>query len=150
MFDKIEKFDVVIGSRYAGGGGVDPQWGLGRRVLSRLANLYSRMVLGLTIRDVTGGYKCFSRSAMEEIAPASLTSRGYIFQVEVNHILHNLGLKVIEVPIMFRPRLKGISKMSPGVALEGLVRVWQLRSKYGADRRRSGSAIKHKGPHDND
>jgi dolichol-phosphate mannosyltransferase len=150
MLDQIKRFDVVIGSRYSSGGGVDPQWGLGRRILSRVANLYSRLVLGATIRDMTGGYKCFSRYALEKIAPESLASRGYIFQVEVNHILYKLGLKVIEVPIIFRPRLTGVSKMSLGVALEGLVRVWRLRSKYGSDRRRSSNILTQRGPHEKD
>ncbi|HZU19950.1 MAG TPA: polyprenol monophosphomannose synthase [Gaiellaceae bacterium] len=123
--------DVVLGSRYVRGGGVR-DWGLVRRVLSRGGCLYARLVLGVPYADLTGGFKCFRRSALLRLDPATLQASGYAFQIETTYRAHRLGLAVREVPIVFRDRELGSSKMSPAIALEALLLVPRLRVRGGA------------------
>jgi dolichol-phosphate mannosyltransferase len=119
-------FDVVIGSRNIPGGGVEG-WGPGRHVISKGGSLYSRFVLGLSVRDLTSGYKAFSRRALESIDLGSVRSNGYSFQIELTYraILH--GMRVKEVPIVFVDRTLGRSKMSRKIFIEAVGMVWKLR-----------------------
>jgi dolichol-phosphate mannosyltransferase len=120
--------DVVIGSRNVPGGGVEG-WGLGRHFLSKGGSLYSRTILGLTVRDLTSGYKAFSRRALEAIDLPSVRSNGYSFQIELTYRAILKGMKVSEVPIVFVDRKVGHSKMSRKVFLEAVAMVWKLRAE---------------------
>lgn len=118
--------DVALGSRYVPGGGVT-DWGLVRRGLSRGGSWYSRRVLGLEVRDLTGGFKCFRREVLEAIDLPTVRSRGYAFQVELTYRSVQRGFRVVEVPIVFRDRQLGTSKMSLRIAVEAMWLVPQLR-----------------------
>jgi dolichol-phosphate mannosyltransferase len=118
--------DLVLGSRYVPGGGVE-NWGLDRVVLSRFGCAYARRVLGVEIRDLTGGFKCFRASALEAIDYPSAGAQGYAFQVELTWRAVQSGLNVVEVPITFRERRHGRSKMSARIAREAVWRVPALR-----------------------
>jgi dolichol-phosphate mannosyltransferase len=118
--------DLVIGSRYvAGGGTVD--WGLGRRLLSRGGSWYARTVLGVPVRDLTGGFKCFRRELLERLGLAELGTAGFGFQIETTYRALQAGARVREVPIVFRDRQAGSSKMSKRIVLEALRQVIALR-----------------------
>jgi dolichol-phosphate mannosyltransferase len=125
--------DLVIGSRYVAGGGVQ-DWGAFRRVLSRGGSLYSAAVLGLPQRDLTGGFKCWRAEALGRIDLDSVGSAGYSFQVELTWRAVRAGLTVVEVPIVFRERTEGRSKMSSAIVVEAAWRVPALRLR--GDRRR--------------
>jgi dolichol-phosphate mannosyltransferase len=118
--------DLVLGSRYVPGGGV-ADWDVVRRVLSRGGCRYARAVLGVDVRDLTGGFKCFTAEALETIEAASARAHGYAFQVELTWRALCRGLRVEEVPITFRERRRGESKMSARIALEAAWRVPALR-----------------------
>jgi dolichol-phosphate mannosyltransferase len=118
--------DVAIGSRNVPGGGI-VGWGLGRRLLSRGGSLYARVVLGVAVRDLTSGYKAFTRRALEQIDVASLRCSGYAFQIETTWRALRRGLRVVEVPIVFVDRRAGRSKLSRGVVLEAVVAVPRMR-----------------------
>ncbi len=117
---------VAIGSRYVPGGRVR-NWGLGRRLLSRGGSLYSRLILGLPLKDVTGGFKCWPRRVLESLDLGRVVSDGYGFQVEMNYRAHRAGCRLVEVPIFFEDRRVGQSKMTLGIGLEALTMVWRLR-----------------------
>ncbi len=118
--------DVVIGSRYVAGGGTR-NWGVGRKLLSRGGSLYARTVLGVKIRDVTAGFICYRRAALEALDLAAIKSNGYSFQIEMKYRALAAGLKVAEVPIVFVDRRVGKSKMSRAIFAEALTMVWKLR-----------------------
>jgi dolichol-phosphate mannosyltransferase len=118
--------DVVIGSRYAPGGGVDG-WSVDRQILSRAGGLYARVVLGSSIRDLTGGFKCFRAEALRAIALDTLAAEGYAFQVETTFLAARAGLRIEEVPIVFRERRAGRSKMSAAIAAEAIWRIPGMR-----------------------
>ena len=118
--------DLALGSRYVHGGGVQ-DWGLLRRLISRGGSLYSQVVLGLPVRDLTGGFKCFAAGTLERIDLASIRSRGYAFQVELTYRALRRGLRVVEVPIVFRDREQGTSKMSWRITVEAIWLVPSLR-----------------------
>ncbi|HEY8431482.1 MAG TPA: polyprenol monophosphomannose synthase [Sandaracinaceae bacterium] len=118
--------DLVIGSRNIPGGGVRG-WGLGRHVLSKGGSLYSRTILGLSIRDLTSGYKAWSRRALEAIDLGAVRSEGYSFQIEMTWRALRRGFRVVEVPIVFVDRRAGKSKMSRKIFLEAVAMVWKLR-----------------------
>jgi dolichol-phosphate mannosyltransferase len=120
--------DLALGSRYVRGGGVE-DWGLVRRLVSRGGSWYARRVLGLGVHDLTGGFKCFRREVLEAIDLPSVRSRGYAFQVELTYRAVQQGFRVREVPIRFRDRLHGRSKMSSRIALEAMWLVPQLRRR---------------------
>jgi dolichol-phosphate mannosyltransferase len=122
--------DLALGSRYVDGGGVE-DWGLVRRVVSRGGSWYARRVLGLGVRDLTGGFKCFRREVLEAIDLPTVRSRGYAFQVELTYRAVRRGFRVREVPIRFRDRLHGRSKMSARIALEAMWLVPRLRGHDG-------------------
>ncbi|MEN9578236.1 MAG: hypothetical protein RJA70_1245 [Pseudomonadota bacterium] len=117
---------VVVGSRNMPGGGVEG-WGLGRHVLSKGGSLYSRWVLGVPVRDLTTGYKGFTRDALRRIDLRSIDSNGYSFQIEGTFRALCAGLKVTEVPITFVDRRAGQSKMSRKIFIEAVAVVWKLR-----------------------
>ena len=118
--------DIVLGSRYVPGGGV-ADWGLVRRLVSRGGCTYARTILGLRQRDLTGGYKVLHRRVLEAIELESVRSQGYVFQVEITYRAVLAGFRVAEVPITFRERQAGTSKMSARIALEAMWRVPRLR-----------------------
>ncbi len=120
--------DVVIGSRNIPGGGVEG-WGLGRHVLSKGGSLYSRTILGLDVRDLTSGYKAFTRRALEAIDIGTIHSNGYSFQIEMTFRAMRKGMRVKEVPIIFVDRTAGRSKMSRKIFLEAIGVVWKLRAE---------------------
>jgi len=118
--------DLVIGSRYTRGGGVR-DWGLLRRIISRGGSTFARIVLRLTPHDLTGGFKAWRRAALETIDWSRVHSGGYVFQIETTYLASRAGAQVREVPIVFRDREVGTSKMSKSIILEALVVVLQLR-----------------------
>ncbi|RME29459.1 MAG: polyprenol monophosphomannose synthase [Deltaproteobacteria bacterium] len=124
----LEHADLAIGSRYVGGGRA-PGLGPFRAALSRLGGLWASTALGLGIRDPTSGFKAWSADALRKIDPASLTSTGFVFQIETNWLAVREGMRVVEVPIVFEPRRGGESKMSADIVLEAIRTVRRLRRK---------------------
>jgi len=118
--------DLALGSRYVDGGGVR-DWGLVRRFISEGGSTYARIVLGLKVRDLTGGFKCFRREVLEAIHLDGVRSQGYAFQVELTYRAVQAGFRVQEVPIVFRDRQHGTSKMSWRIAAEAMWLVPRLR-----------------------
>jgi dolichol-phosphate mannosyltransferase len=118
--------DLALGSRYVPGGGVS-DWGLMRRLISEGGSTYARLVLSLSVRDLTGGFKCFRREVLEAIDFDSVRSHGYAFQVELTYRAVRAGFNVVEVPIVFRDRQRGTSKMSWQIAAEAMWLVPKLR-----------------------
>jgi dolichol-phosphate mannosyltransferase len=118
--------DLALGSRYVPGGGVR-DWGLLRRLISEGGSTYARWVLGLRVRDLTGGFKCFRREVLEAIHFDDVRSQGYAFQVELTYRAVRAGFNVVEVPIVFRDRQRGQSKMSWRIAVEAMWLVPRLR-----------------------
>jgi dolichol-phosphate mannosyltransferase len=118
--------DLVIGSRYVRGGGVE-NWPLHRRVLSRGGSLYARLILGVPLRDLTGGFKCFRRATLEGIDYSDTHADGYGFQIELTYRAYTGGFRVREIPIVFREREHGTSKMTARIALEAIWKVPALR-----------------------
>jgi dolichol-phosphate mannosyltransferase len=126
LLEAAERADLVIGSRYVMGGGVS-DWGLLRRTISRGGSAYARFVLGLGVRDLTGGFKCFRREVLEAIDLDSIQAHGYAFQVEMTYRVIQQGFRVLEVPIVFRERRAGSSKMDRSIIVEAAWRVPLLR-----------------------
>jgi dolichol-phosphate mannosyltransferase len=118
--------DLVLGSRYVAGGGVR-DWGLARRLISRGGGLYARTILRLRVQDLTGGFKCIRREVLEAIDLPSIRAEGYVFQIEVTYRAILAGFRVREVPIVFKDRTAGSSKMSPRIAVEAMLKVPGLR-----------------------
>jgi len=130
MVKELEKFDVAAGSRYVPGGSLDEQWPLWRKFLSRFGNDYARTILGLTLRDVTGGFRLWKREVLEAIPLDAVKSNGYVFQVEMAYVALKLGYRFKEIPIHFNERIYGQSKMNFRIQVEAALRVWQLRGRY--------------------
>jgi dolichol-phosphate mannosyltransferase len=126
MAELLESYDVVVGSRYVPGGGLDKRWDVGRKLLSRWAVLYARTILGLKVHDPTAGYKLWRRDTLVGINLNRIHSNGYVFLVEMAYLTQKLGYRVCEIPITFEDRRIGQSKMSMGVKIEAAWRVWQL------------------------
>jgi dolichol-phosphate mannosyltransferase len=118
--------DLVLGSRWVKGGGTR-NWGLGRQFISRGGSLYARLILGLRIRDLTGGFKCFRAEVLRAIDLPTVTSSGYGFQIELTYRAIQRGFRVVEVPIVFEDRRVGQSKMSKAIVFEALRMVWKIR-----------------------
>jgi dolichol-phosphate mannosyltransferase len=118
--------DVVLGSRYVRGGGTR-NWGLLRRLVSRGGSLYAQLLLGVPIRDLTGGFKCYRRAVLETIDLDAIDSKGYAFQIETTYRALRAGFRVVEVPIVFVDREVGGSKMSKAIVLEAVWKVPALR-----------------------
>jgi dolichol-phosphate mannosyltransferase len=120
--------DLVLGSRYAEGGGTE-NWGLLRRMVSRGGCIYAQVLLGVRVRDLTGGFKCFRADVLRAIGLETVRSRGYAFQVELTYRAVRSGFRVVEVPITFRDRQLGRSKMSWHIAGEAMILVPRLRKR---------------------
>lgn len=118
--------DLVLGSRYVEGGGT-VNWGMARQLISQGGSLYARTILGVGVRDLTGGFKCFSRRVLESIDLGAVKSSGYAFQIELTYRALKAGFKVKEVPIVFEDRRVGQSKMSKKIFAEAVTMVWRLR-----------------------
>ena len=118
--------DLALGSRYARGGGT-ANWGLLRRIVSRGGCLYAQVLLGMRVRDLTGGFKCFRRAALEAIDLDALSAHGYAFQIEATYRVKRAGLRIVEVPIIFTERRAGDSKMTGSIVAEAMWKVPLLR-----------------------
>jgi len=126
LIEATESADLAIGSRYVPGGGVT-DWGPLRRFISRGGSTYARLALGVPIRDLTGGFKCFRRIVLETIELETIQARGYAFQVETTYRAIKAGFRVVEMPIVFKDRADGTSKMSKAIVAEAIWRVPALR-----------------------
>jgi len=118
--------DLALGSRYVAGGGTE-NWGLGRRIVSWGGSFYARALLGVGVRDLTGGFKCYRRRVLETIDRDAIDSKGYAFQIETTYRTLRKGFRVVEVPINFVDRPAGHSKLSRSIFLEAVVKVPLLR-----------------------
>ncbi len=127
-----EDCDLAIGSRYTAGGGVR-DWSFARRALSRGGCWYARTLLGVEVRDLTGGFKCFTRKALEAIDSDQVVNNGYGFQIELTYRAIRAGMRVREVPIWFTDRRVGESKMHPRIAVEAALRVPALKRRVDAE-----------------
>jgi dolichol-phosphate mannosyltransferase len=130
LLDAVEQADVALGSRYVEGGEIDERWGIGRLILSSFGNFYARTILGLHVRDATGGFRLWRRETLVGMPLERIQSNGYVFQVELTYIAERLGYKLVERPIYFEERRLGQSKMSLQIQLEAALRVWQLLFRY--------------------
>lgn len=126
LIDASADAELVLGSRYVPGGGTQ-NWGLVRRFVSRGGCLYAQILLGLRVRDLTGGFKCFQRKALEAIDLDALSAHGYAFQIETTYRVRRAGLRVREVPIIFVERRAGASKMTGSIVTEAIWKVPLLR-----------------------
>ena len=126
LFSRLEKTDVVVCSRRVKGGGVE-NWGWHRRLLSWGGSFYARTILGVSVKDLTGGFNGFHRQALEKIDYKTIESTGYAFQIEIKYRCLKSGLQVEEMPIVFPDRTHGESKMSSNIMFEAMVQVWKLR-----------------------
>jgi dolichol-phosphate mannosyltransferase len=120
--------DVVVGSRRVSGGGVE-NWGAARRFISWGGSLYARTILGVPVRDLTGGYNGFRREVLERIDLDDVSSTGYCFQIELKYRAVKQGFRVVERPIVFPDRVRGTSKMNGSIFMEAVVQVWKLRGR---------------------
>jgi dolichol-phosphate mannosyltransferase len=126
MIDAAQRSDLVLGSRYVAGGEIT-NWPRLRRVLSRSGSLYARLMLGVKVRDLTTGFRCVQRRVLESVEPSTLRSQGYVFNIELTYRALLAGFAVEEIPICFRDREEGESKMSLPIAVEALRLVPKLR-----------------------
>ena len=126
LVDAARNADLVIGSRYVESGGTR-NWGLVRRLISRGGSLYAQLLLGVSVRDLTGGFKCYRRAVLEAIDLDAIHSKGYAFQIETTYRALGAGFCVVEVPIVFVDREVGGSKMSKAIVLEAVWKVPALR-----------------------
>ena len=128
LYDAIQTHDVVIGSRNVPGGAVEG-WSALRNFISKGGSLYSRMVLQCPIKDLTGGYNMWRKTALERINLGTIVSKGYSFQIEMKYKAYKAGCSIKEIPIIFPDRIAGESKMSKGIFMEALKSVWKIRSR---------------------
>ena len=122
----IEDCDLILGSRYVPGGGVE-NWPLLRQIMSRGGSFYARTILGVGVRDLTGGFKCYRRHVLKTLDLSDVETSGYAFQIEMTYRTLLQGFRVKEIPIIFADRVQGKSKMSRSVFLEAILAVWKLR-----------------------
>ena len=134
MLATLDRADVAVGSRYVAGGGTE-NWGLARKIISGGGSWYGRLVLGVPIRDLTAGFIAWNRRVLEAIRLERVQSAGFAFQMEMKVRALRKGFRVEEIPIIFVDRRAGISKMSGGILIEGLFRVWQVRALIRAEER---------------
>lgn len=128
IIDGLDRYDVVVGSRYVVGGGTE-DWGLARRMLSRGGGLYARTILGMKTRDLTAGFVGWRREVLEGLDLSGIEASGYVFQIEMKYRAHQAGFTIHETPITFPDRKAGESKMTADIALEAVTRVWKIRLK---------------------
>jgi dolichol-phosphate mannosyltransferase len=139
MLSLAEGADFVVGSRYVPHGGT-PNWGTGRRLLSKSGNVYARLLLGADLADFTGGFNGWSGDVLKGINLDAIRSDGYSFQIELKYRAHQLGFRHVEFPILFEERRAGKSKMSAAIALEACWRVWELRWEKTPQARRQATS----------
>jgi dolichol-phosphate mannosyltransferase len=130
LLENLNDYDLVLGSRYIQGGSLDDNWAIWRKGLSSFGNFYARIILGLPLLDVTGGFRAWRRQTLQGIPLDRVKSQGYAFQVEMVYITHKLGYKIKEIPIYFAERVRGDSKMSLGIQIEAAKRVWSILLDY--------------------
>lgn len=131
LLAQIKKADLVIGSRFVRGGSVDESWGILRKLLSWWANrAYTPLILGLPVKDATGGFKLYRRDCLLGLNLERIRANGYVFQVEMVYLAHRLGYRIVEIPIHFPDRQHGDSKMSTAVAAEAALAVWQILLRH--------------------
>jgi dolichol-phosphate mannosyltransferase len=130
LLQALNACDVAMGSRYVPGGSVDVNWPLWRKSLSAFGNLYARLILGLPIRDVTGGFRLWRRETLLGMPLERVRSNGYAFQVEMAYLAVRLKYRFLEVPFYFADRRWGHSKMSARIQREAALRVWQMPFEY--------------------
>jgi len=130
MAEKLEQFDLVLGSRYLKGGKVDEQWPFWRKALSAWANFYSRSILRIPLRDATTGFRMWRTTALKAMPLDRVCSNGYVFLVEMVYLAYRLGYRIGEVPIYFSERLFGRSKMNFKIQVEAAFRIWRLPWHY--------------------
>ena len=130
LLSSLDSYDMVLGSRYIEGGSLDRDWAFWRKGLSSFGNLYARVILGMPIRDVTGGFRAWRRETLLGIPLERVKSQGYAFQVEMGYITHLMGFRIKEIPIYFADRLRGDSKMSLNIQIEAAKRVWAILYEY--------------------
>ncbi|HET7010577.1 MAG TPA: polyprenol monophosphomannose synthase [Anaerolineales bacterium] len=118
--------DAVFGSRYIPGGRLDDRWSTARKALSKFGNVYARTILGMSLRDVTGGFRVWKSATLAAMPLDRIRSNGYVFQVEMAYVASRLGFRILELPIYFEDRKIGRSKMSFRIQLEAALRVWQV------------------------
>ena len=126
LLEAARATDVVVGSRYVSGGGTE-NWGLVRQLISRGGSLYARVILGMPIWDLTGGFNCWRRDVLVAVDLDAVTSNGYAFQIEMKYRAFRRGFRLVEVPIVFVDRRVGESKMSGSIVREALWKVWRFR-----------------------
>ena len=126
LLEEMKDHDLVLGSRYLHGITVI-NWPLRRLILSYGANVYTRIITGLPLKDSTGGFKCFRRETLEQLPLDTIRSDGYSFQIEMNFFCWKKGFRIVEIPIIFTDRRVGISKMSRKIIWEAMFMVWRLR-----------------------
>jgi dolichol-phosphate mannosyltransferase len=122
----LSECDVAVGSRYVEGGQTDEEWEVGRQLLSRWANLYSRAILRSSVRDFTAGFKAWRRETLGAIDLSAIRSQGYVFQIEMAYVTERLGFRIREIPIYFEDRRIGASKMTIPVKVEAALGVWSI------------------------
>lgn len=130
LLGQLEEYDMVLGSRYVSGGSLDEKWAVWRKGLSSFGNYYARLILGMPILDVTGGFRAWRRETLLGIPLDRVKSQGYAFQVEMAYITHLSGYAIKELPIYFAERERGDSKMSLGIQIEAARRVWSILYEY--------------------
>jgi dolichol-phosphate mannosyltransferase len=121
-----EGYDLVIGSRYVNGVRI-LNWPMSRLLLSYSANVYTQMITGLPVQDATGGFKCYRIEALKAIDLDGIRSNGYAFQIEMSFKIWKKGFRIVEIPIIFKDRLEGDSKMSKHIVYEAVFMLWKLR-----------------------
>lgn len=126
----LQYSDLALGSRYVEGGQLDEKWPFWRKALSSFGNFYSRAILRMNVKDVTGGFRIWRREALLGMPIEQIQASGYAFQVEMAYIAHRLGYTISETPIYFAEREEGVSKMSLKIQIEAAVRVWELIFDY--------------------
>lgn len=125
FLELMDRYDLVIGSRYVEGGGIT-EWPASRLWLSRWANIYARAVTALPVRDCTSGFKCFRREVLEAFDLNAISANGYAFQIEVHFLARCLGFRMVEIPIVFTDREEGSSKMNLKIVREAVLMPWRL------------------------
>jgi dolichol-phosphate mannosyltransferase len=130
MIRMLDECDVAVGSRYIPGGKLDERWSVFRKFLSTFGNIYSRTILGLPIKDVTGGFRFWRKETLKGMPLERVRSNGYVFQVEMAYLAHKIKYRFKETPIYFADRRWGKSKMSLRIQLEAAFRVWGLIGQY--------------------
>jgi dolichol-phosphate mannosyltransferase len=133
LLGATEGAGLALGSRYVEGGGTE-NWGKGRQAISRFGSFYARTILGVPVHDLTGGFKCWRREALESLPLDRVRTKGYAFQIETTYLAIRAGIEVVEVPIVFAERRAGGSKMTRGIVLEAMWKVPELRLRAALNR----------------